>query len=665
MPSHPFRPGDVISGYTIEQFLGSGGMGTVYRAANPTLPRSDALKVLRHDLSTNDFFRARFDREASLVATLTHPNIVTVYTRGEFDGHLWIAMQYVNGTDADKELHAGRMTPHRAVHVITEVASALDYAHRRGILHRDIKPANFLLAHEPDRNEEPVYLADFGIARARDDTAHLTTDGTVMASVAYAAPEALAGASIDGRADIYSLGCALFTLLTGKAPYSDRPGGVQALVGAHLAAPPPRPSALDRSLPRGFDEVVATAMAKTPQDRYQSARDLAVAADHALSSATTAQIGRAAVTGPFTPTQTGSAAVAPPPAQSPSHDWLPGAVSYPHTPPPGIHGATPVPSAPTSARRTRTITAAIAAIVVLVATAAIITFTDRTTESPYTAQTFVHTHGSTELRAAPTVIAALGPGDADALLSLNTQPAAILTPGALPSWIRDKLTGEPPILGFADTSAIKATHPDLIIDTGDVDDATYQKLVAIAPTITRPAESTAAWSWDIQLRWIAKILGRDHQADKLIDTAAAQSSDLKSQLNTLAGKSVAAVAISDSTISETLSPSNTADYLSAVGLRYLDSLRRGASDGPTRIITDRSVLYQLDSLTQVLLVIRTDKAAGNGGSAGLPKELGAYRGTMVIVDDPDLVAALGDPGGYLADQYLNAHLVPKLVSTGS
>src|SRR6478609_6806403 len=190
----------MVAGYTIEAVLGAGGMGTVYKARNPALPRSDALKVLSEGLSRDDHFRARFLREADLAATLDHPNIVAVYTRGKTeDGKLWIAMQYVDGSDAERETRRGRMTPHRAAHIVGEVAKALDYAHRRQLLHRDVKPANFLLG--PD--DERVFLADFGIARALDDAVNLTQTGMVVATIAYAAPESLSGYTVDGRSDIY------------------------------------------------------------------------------------------------------------------------------------------------------------------------------------------------------------------------------------------------------------------------------------------------------------------------------------------------------------------------------------------------------------------------------------------------------------------------------
>lgn len=145
--------GEMVAGYRIERSLGAGGMGAVYLAHDPHLPRLDALKVLSADLSRDPDFRARFVREANVTSKLDHPNIVSIYNRGETeDGQLWIAMQFVEGTDADAALRAGTMTPVRAVHVVTEVAKALDHAHHRNVVHRDIKPANFLLSGPPRQN---------------------------------------------------------------------------------------------------------------------------------------------------------------------------------------------------------------------------------------------------------------------------------------------------------------------------------------------------------------------------------------------------------------------------------------------------------------------------------------------------------------------------------
>jgi hypothetical protein len=274
--------GTSVAGYRIERVLGAGGMGTVYLAHHPSLPRRDALKVLSAELSHDAQFRSRFLREADLAATLDHPNIVTVYDRGETPaGQLWIAMQFVDGTDAGAELADTKMSVPRALHVIAEVAKALDYAHSRKLLHRDVIPANFLLAGPPG-TQERVLLADFGIARALDDATGLTATGTVVATASYAAPETLEGQRVDHRADVYSLGCSLFRLLTGRTPYADF-SGMSATLMAHLLQPIPRATQHAPWLPPAIDDVLVRALAKTPDQRFQSAGELAAAAAAALS----------------------------------------------------------------------------------------------------------------------------------------------------------------------------------------------------------------------------------------------------------------------------------------------------------------------------------------------------------------------------------------------
>ncbi|MDM2349574.1 Probable serine/threonine-protein kinase PknJ [Mycobacteroides abscessus subsp. abscessus] len=271
-------PGTVVSGYQIERVLGRGGMGTVYLAANPNLQRSEALKILSAQSSRDPEFRARFMREASLAASLDHPNIVTVHNRGETpEGDLWIAMQYVQGSDAHSESASGRMSLTRAVHIISEVAKALDYLHARGLVHRDVKPANILLS----AGDRRIMLGDFGLTRALDDSNSVTSAGNVTATIAYAAPEILSGTAVDGRADVYALGCTLFRMLTGQPPFGSG-NSLPAIINAHLSAPPPRISQL-ASVPESWDALIAKAMAKTPADRYQSAGELAMAAQQILT----------------------------------------------------------------------------------------------------------------------------------------------------------------------------------------------------------------------------------------------------------------------------------------------------------------------------------------------------------------------------------------------
>ena len=345
--------GSMVGGYRIERELGAGGMGSVYLAAHPTLPRRDALKVLSRELSRDPDFRTRFTREADVAASLDHPQIVSVYDRGQTDdGQLWIAMQFVDGTDADAALRDGKMTPPRAVHIVSQVAKALDFAHSRNVVHRDIKPANFLLSGPADADER-VLLGDFGIARALDDVG-LTATGSVMATIAYAAPEVLSGMQFDGRADIYSLGCTLYRLLTGKTPYSGA-NGPAATMMAHLQQPPPRVTDVVPTLPAALDQVIAVAMAKEPRQRFSSASALASAAAAALYDPHALQ----------NPTL-----LAPVPGQEVSSypratggtPWQPGG------PPPGFGPSTPVSVTPVPRRRRRAVViGAAAASAVLVA----------------------------------------------------------------------------------------------------------------------------------------------------------------------------------------------------------------------------------------------------------------------------------------------------------
>lgn len=273
----------MVSGYRIEGVLGTGGMGTVYLAKNPTLPRHDALKVLSTELSQDQGFRERFIREADVASVLDHPNIVSIYSRGETDdGQLWIAMQYVSGTDAEAAMRAGTMNPMRAIHIVGEVAKALDYAHQRQVVHHDVKPANFLLANAFG-DDEQVLLSDFGVARALDDVG-ASMDNSLTATLAYAAPEVIAGNPIDGRADLYSLGCTLFRMLTGRKPFQEA-DDMAAVMLAHLHQDPP---ALSRHLPWStpqLDWVMAKALAKDPAQRFQSAREFAHAAAEAVRDA--------------------------------------------------------------------------------------------------------------------------------------------------------------------------------------------------------------------------------------------------------------------------------------------------------------------------------------------------------------------------------------------
>ncbi|MFI5777820.1 protein kinase [Nocardia sp. NPDC051570] len=273
--------GDVFAGYAIERLLGRGGMGSVYLAKHPRLPRMTALKLLNREMVADTEIRARFEREADLVAQLDHPNIVTVYDRGLEDGQLWISMQFVDGIDA-ASVEPRTLPPERAVQIVAEVAEALDYAHRNGVLHRDVKPGNMLLARSTAGRGERVYLTDFGIARLRDDGGHLTQTGTLTATLAYASPEQLTGAQLDGRSDQYSLACSLFWLFTGSGPFSAP--NPAAVIRGHLQAQSPLLSGVRPGLPSALDGVLTKAMAKRADERFDTCAEFAVAARHAFAA---------------------------------------------------------------------------------------------------------------------------------------------------------------------------------------------------------------------------------------------------------------------------------------------------------------------------------------------------------------------------------------------
>jgi serine/threonine-protein kinase len=274
----PLAEGEVIAGYTILRSLGAGGMGEVYLAQHPRLPRRDALKVLSASVCAESEYRQRFNREADIAATLWHPHIVEVHDRGDVDGQLWISMDYVEGTDAARllaERYPDGMPPEEVVRIVTAVADALDYAHQRGLLHRDVKPANILLA------DGRVMLADFGIARWIGEPSALTGTNMTVGTVAYSAPEQLKGEEIDGRGDQYALAATAFQLLTGTPPFQNSNPAV--VISQHLTADPPKIGTRRPEL-SGLGPVFDKALAKSPDARYGRCIDFARALAHHINS---------------------------------------------------------------------------------------------------------------------------------------------------------------------------------------------------------------------------------------------------------------------------------------------------------------------------------------------------------------------------------------------
>ena len=270
-----------IAGYRVVRQLGAGGMGQVFLVEHPRLPRQDALKLLDAGVSRNDDFKVRFQREADLLAQLSHPNIVTLYDRGQFEDRLWITMEYVDGIDAAELVKAvGAVEPTLALELVAGAGAALDYAWRKSrITHRDVKPANILLGVD-DGDFEAVKLADFGIAKAAGESTSLTSTGIAVGTMLYISPEAIEGEDLDNRADVYSLGCTAFHLLTGRPPYTGK--SITALMSAHLTQLPPSMSEVAPQLPAELDVVFAKVLAKRPGDRFQSCAEFSDALRVAL-----------------------------------------------------------------------------------------------------------------------------------------------------------------------------------------------------------------------------------------------------------------------------------------------------------------------------------------------------------------------------------------------
>jgi serine/threonine protein kinase len=295
-----FQPGSLLAGYRLEAQVGAGGMAVVFRARDERLGRLVALKILASALASDAEFRRRFIGESRAAAAVDDPHIIPVYEAGEADGVLFIAMRFVGGGDLrgvmDRE---GQLAPERAAEFVSQVASALDAAHRAGLVHRDVKPANVLVDSSADRPDH-VYLSDFGISKVAM-SAGLTGTGVFLGTPPYSAPEQIRGLAVDGRTDQYALACVAYQLLTGAVPFER----VQqaAVLYAHLSEPPPSLGSRRPGLPGAADEVLARAMAKVPEQRYGTCREFADALRAALDR---------------TPYYPGSSAVAPADPQTPA-----------------------------------------------------------------------------------------------------------------------------------------------------------------------------------------------------------------------------------------------------------------------------------------------------------------------------------------------------------
>jgi serine/threonine protein kinase len=277
-PADP-RLGTEIAGYRIEERIGRGGMGVVYRAQHMNLQRRAAIKIIAPEFADTKGFRSRFIREARIAAALQHPNIVTVYDAGQSGQTLYIAMQFIRGSDLAKILNEeGRLRPYRAIDVCRQVASALDAAHGMALIHRDVKPGNVLI------EGRRAYLTDFGLTKRSGGTkSGLTQAGELVGTIHYVAPEQIEGGDVDARTDVYSLACLLFHCLTGHVPF-ERETDV-AVIYAHLSEQPPKLTDVRPELPAGLDAVIAKGLDKSPDRRFQSCSDLMSAARVVIDAA--------------------------------------------------------------------------------------------------------------------------------------------------------------------------------------------------------------------------------------------------------------------------------------------------------------------------------------------------------------------------------------------
>jgi N-acetylneuraminic acid mutarotase len=294
------EPGSLFAGYRIDGILDRGGMGLVYKATDEELERTVALKIIAPEHTQNPDAVTRFKSEARLAASLEHPNIVPIHRGGEYHGVLYLAMRFVPGTNLRQIIDRGQLGLDMVQRVVRSVASALDAAHGRGLVHRDVKPANILISGAAPH--EQIYLTDFGLTKKLGSPGSLTRTGAWVGTADYVAPEQIQGGAVDGRTDVYSLGCVLYEMLTGSVAYPK--DNDMAKLWAHVQDPPPSPSLKRPELVKSFDDVVARATAKDPSDRYAKASDLADAVDRAVAE-------QSAALGPDAVRATPAAGVAP------------------------------------------------------------------------------------------------------------------------------------------------------------------------------------------------------------------------------------------------------------------------------------------------------------------------------------------------------------------
>jgi Protein kinase domain len=280
-PLIPARIGTEFAGYRIEALLGRGGSSTVYRAEAPRLGVRVALKILNAHAAQDESFRERFVRESTLAAAINHPNVITIYDAGAWGEDLFIALRYVAGGDLNVPLKEGPLELNRALAILAQIGSGLDAAHSRGLIHRDVKPANVMLDSGPGEGApEIAYVTDFGLIKHVQSSGRATPTDDLLGTIDYVAPEQIEGRAVDGKADVYSLGCVAFECLTGRVPFARENDA--AVLWAHMKDEPPPASDLRPELPGSADDCLARALAKEPEKRFDSCLEFVDALRHVV-----------------------------------------------------------------------------------------------------------------------------------------------------------------------------------------------------------------------------------------------------------------------------------------------------------------------------------------------------------------------------------------------
>ncbi|MCE7946823.1 MAG: serine/threonine protein kinase [Chloroflexi bacterium CFX4] len=309
--------GRTLGQYTLEAPLGKGGMASVYRAHQASVDRYVAIKVMTPEIANDPGFVERFQREARIIGRLEHPHILPVIDFGESDGTYYIVMRYMDGGSLDDLMRQKRLPPEEVAHYLDQIASALDYAHQKGVVHRDLKPNNVLL----DRANN-CYLTDFGIARIEGgEQRKLTATGSVMGTPAYMSPEQAMGRPVDGRSDIYTLGVMLYEMATGKLPFMADTSA--ALIFHHVYEMPPSPRQINPSLPEAVEPVFMRVLAKAPEMRYGTAEEFARDFSQALGIRSTPSkaVPSVGIASDTDKTFVGDASSAPPPTMPQKPDF--------------------------------------------------------------------------------------------------------------------------------------------------------------------------------------------------------------------------------------------------------------------------------------------------------------------------------------------------------